>query len=106
MLLKIGNSYKALIKFDNLDWCWAIKNVNKVAKTNRFMKPVYKDLKKLLPRLLEPCPFEGLIKLINIASPETVMSILPSGDYLAQAEIKDIVRKLDIFVEVGFRKNF
>jgi hypothetical protein len=104
--LKIGNAYRyrTLIKFDNIEWCSALDNINKMAKNNRFVKPALKDIKAIAPKILEPCPFVGDFHLINIASPENVFSILPSGDYSGKVRIKDLKQQGDVSVEVRFTK--
>lgn len=101
----MGDSYKTVLRFDNFDWCSGVANINKVAKKNKFMKPFVRDIKKLVPRLFEPCPLEGLIKLINIASAENILSVLPHGEYIFGVIAKDeLVKKFDFIMEMKFFK--
>lgn len=103
-LIKIGETFRTLLKFDNLDWCNALKNFNQLAKSNRFVKPAYKDIKAIAPIILRPCPFYGDFRLLNVPSAENVMSILPAADFIGRARIKDVVKKCDVIIEVKFTK--
>lgn len=103
--MKINNNYRTLTKIDNIEWCLVIKNINKVAKTNRYIKPIIKDFKTMVPQLFDPCPFVGEFKMINVGSPEHLMSILPTAEFSVKVKIKDIVQNGDVSTELKFIKH-
>jgi hypothetical protein len=102
--IKIGSKFRTIIKYDEIEWCSLLKNINRLIKTNRFAKAAYKDVKEMAPAILDPCPFIGEFKLINVASPENVLSILPPADFIGKIRIKDNVQKCDAMGEWRFSK--
>lgn len=62
---------------EKIDWCYIMAKANSIS--NVYIKAIMKDIKKNLPRLFEPCPFQGLVQLLNVPPSEKFMSILPSG---------------------------
>jgi hypothetical protein len=98
--VKIGNSERNLVKLDEIEWCSILKNINQSSKTNRYFKPIIKDLKECYPRLFEPCPFIGELKLINVPPGERMASILPTGMYKTMVRIKD--KKENCFVNIEY----
>jgi hypothetical protein len=102
--MKFGNTFRTIFKLDQVEWCSLLKNINQLGKTNRFIKPLYKDIKTIAPQLLGPCPFIGDFRIINVASPENILSILPAASLLGKIRIKDKVKKADITIEIKFSK--
>jgi hypothetical protein len=100
--MRIGNTYRILAKVENLKWCTVLEDLTKLSKTNRFIKPGFKDIKVIAPRLLDPCPFVGDFRLVNVGSPENILSILPSGDYMGKIRVKDTIQKADMIGESRF----
>lgn len=103
--MKLADQFRTLFKYDNIEWCVIIKSANLLAKSNRYMKTILKDIKKILPRLVRPCPFVGSLDLIEIPPPEKLMSILPSAEYFVKIKITDAkVKQLDVLVNIDFVK--
>lgn len=45
--MKMVNEYRTLFKYDNIEWCVIIKSAKTLAKSNRYMKTVLMDIKKV-----------------------------------------------------------
>lgn len=73
--VKLANNFRTIANVDKIDWCYIMEKANSI--TNVYMKALIKDMKKSLPRLFDPCPFSGLVQLLNVPPQEKLMSILP-----------------------------
>lgn len=60
------------------------------AISNSHIKALIKDMRKSIPRLFVPCPFLGLVELLNVPPQEKFISIIPSGLYRLRVIIKEI----------------
>lgn len=86
--VKFGGAFRNLIKIDKLDWCSIMETAKSF--TNSYAKALFKDMKKSIPRLFDPCPLSGLIQLVNIAPQEKLFSILPSAKLRCKISIADL----------------
>lgn len=103
LMLKINDKYRSIFHLQNIEWCLVMQNVNSLK--NRFAKAVFNDIKKAMPALFSPCPFKGVIKLINIEPPDKFLSIVPQGTYLISQKIVDKVQKVKISAEFQYLCN-
>lgn len=103
-MFKIDNAFRALIKFDDIAWCSNMRNFKKMSKSYRFLKPLLEDMKVVAPKLLQPCPFVGVLNLIDVPPPEKLTSVIPAGEYLSTVRVKDMVRNFRIALDINFIK--
>lgn len=100
LLMKIADKYRSILHIENIDWCSILSSIKSLK--NRFAKAIYKDMRKAMPEAFSPCPFKGVVKLIDIDPPDKFMSIVPTGSYLIQQKIVDIVQKVEVNFEINY----
>jgi hypothetical protein len=104
--VKIGENYKNLFNYDDLDACDALQNTKKLFKTNRMIKPFYEDCKKNFPGLMKlKCPITGRFFIV-VPPPEKSYSILPSGIYRSYVRVVDDATNYEANGEVIFEKFY
>lgn len=89
---KVGNVFRTFMNVDKIDWCYIMEKTNAIS--NSHFKALLKDLIKSIPRLFVPCPFIGLVDLLDVPPQEKFISIIPSGCYRIYIVIKDIKTNL------------
>lgn len=65
---------------------------------NPHAKNLIKDMKKIVPRLFEPCPFIGSVELLNVPPLGRLLSILPAGVFKLEIKIFELNYKLKVLV--------
>lgn len=92
--VKMGNTYRNFFHIEKLEWCSIMDKVKSFKSPHA--KNMIKDMRKIVPRLFEPCPFIGSVKLLNIPPLERLHSILPAGVYRLEIKILELNMKLKV----------
>lgn len=101
---KFGAKFRTFVNIEGIDWCYVMSQMNSVK--NGYYRALIKGLKKVAPRLFDPCPFIGLVELINVPPQEQLIGLLPSGCYKIRVTITEASMKFFlVYVLVEF-ENF
>jgi hypothetical protein len=66
---------------------------------NRFTKKFLKEVVKVYPAILNDCPYNGTVELINITIFDSLKSTLPAAKYSTEIVLKDLTHKVKLHMD-------